>query len=94
MDILLCNNKITRVAGIEPTHAALKAAVLPLNYTPLYISLNLQDFYLLWLFFQKKYYLVVTRGHGLTEFRSPLLSFSQLIFKYKVNELVHFTLLV
>lgn len=27
------NNK-TRVAGIEPTHAALKAAVLPLNYTP------------------------------------------------------------
>jgi len=37
---------------------------------------------------------VVTRGHGLTEFRSPLLSLSQLIFKYKVNELVHFTLLV
>lgn len=27
-------NNISRVAGIEPTHAALKAAVLPLNYTP------------------------------------------------------------
>ena len=26
--------RYTRVAGIEPTHAALEAAVLPLNYTP------------------------------------------------------------
>jgi len=35
-----------------------------------------------------------TPSHGLTGVRSPLLSLSQLIFKYKVNELVHFTLLV
>ena len=27
-------SKHSRVAGIEPTHANLKAAVLPLNYTP------------------------------------------------------------
>jgi hypothetical protein len=32
---LFCRNNITRIAGIEPTHAALKAAVLPLNYTPM-----------------------------------------------------------
>ncbi len=34
---------ITRVEGIEPTHAALKAAVLPLNYTP-NRSLNYRTF--------------------------------------------------
>ena len=33
-------NKISRVAGIEPTQTVLKTVVLPLNYTPLRVSLK------------------------------------------------------
>ena len=77
-NFLLITNEITRVAGIEPTHMVLKTIVLPLNYTPWD---GKQDFHLYGYFF---YNIFQKKMFRLFDFRSPLLTISQLIFKLKL----------
>lgn len=89
---------ITRIAGIEPTHVVLKTTVLPLNYIPLRPKTM---FWSVWQSYRTSTdYGWHFKNHflpsliGLWGFRSPLLSFFQLIFFLVANKMFLFTTLL
>lgn len=80
-------NSTTRVAGVGPTHAVLKTAVLPLNYT-LKKTLSYRTSTAM-VIYSKKYYLMIECVR-LLEFRSPLLSTFSVDFSILATEMFPF----